>query len=73
MSNMEMTMMTQKTEGTFLAALQHHGAATIEQLMSLLDFSWEQTFGIVDRLSRSGAVRLTRVGSIHYVETVGGT
>jgi hypothetical protein len=39
--------------------------------MDLSRMSWEQVFGLIDRLSRSGSIRLTRVGTDYYVEKMG--
>jgi hypothetical protein len=64
--------MRQMTDETLvLALLGREGSATIEDLMELSGMSWEQVFGLIDRLSRSGSVRLTRVGSDYYVENNG--
>jgi len=60
--------MKQMTETLVLALLGQEGSATIEDLMDLSGMSWEQVFGLIDRLSRSGSVRLTRVGRDYYVE-----
>lgn len=58
-------------EALVLRLLNREGSATIEELMQLSRMSWEQVFGLIDRLSRSGSVRLTRVGRDYYVEDVG--
>ena len=58
-------------EALVLRLLNREGSATIEGLMQLSRMSWEQVFGLIDRLSRSGSVRLTRVGRDYYVENVG--
>jgi len=68
---MEDVMRKTADETLVLSLLRREGSATIEDLMALSRMSWEQVFGLVDRLSRSGSVRLTRVGRDYYVENVG--
>ena len=58
-------------EALVLRLLNREGSATLEDLMQMSRMSWEQVFGLIDRLSRSGSVRLTRVGRDYYVEDVG--
>ena len=58
-------------EVLILSLLRREGPATIEDLMDLSRMSWEQVFGLIDRLSRSGSLRLTRVGRDYYVENMG--
>ena len=58
-------------EALVLRLLNREGSATIEGLMQLSRMSWEQVFGLIDRLSRCGSIRLTRVGREYYVETMG--
>lgn len=55
-------------EALVLRLLSREGSATIEDLMRLSRMSWEQVFGLIDRLSRCGSIRLTRVGREYYVE-----
>jgi len=71
MTCMEDVMRKTADETLVLSLLRREGSATIEDLMALSRMSWEQVFGLVDRLSRSGSVRLTRVGRDYYVENVG--
>lgn len=68
---MEQEMKRTTDEALVLALLAREGAATIEELMDLSRMSWEQVFGLIDRLSRSGSIRLTRVGTDYYVEKMG--
>jgi len=68
---MEREMKQMADEALVLDLLGRERSATIEDLMSLAGMSWEQMFGLIDRLSRSGSVRLTRVGTDYYVEKVG--
>ena len=68
---MEQEMKQMADEALVLDLLGRERSATIEDLMSLADMSWEQMFGLIDRLSRSGSVRLTRVGTDYYVEKMG--
>lgn len=68
---MEREMKQMADEALVLDLLGRERSATIEDLMSLADMSWEQMFGLIDRLSRSGSVRLTRVGTDYYVEKMG--
>ena len=58
-------------EALVLRLLNREGSATIEDLMHLSRMSWEQVFGLIDRLSRCGSIRLTRVGREYYVEKMG--
>lgn len=68
---MEQEMKQMADEALVLDLLGRERSATIEDLMSLAGMSWEQMFGLIDRLSRSGSVRLTRVGTDYYVEQMG--
>ncbi len=58
-------------EGLLVGLVTREGALTIEQTMETLDMSWEDVFRVVDRLSRTGAIRLTRVGGTYYLERTG--
>ena len=58
-------------EAFVMRLLSREGSATIEDLMHLSRMSWEQVFGLIDRLSRCGSIRLTRVGREYYVERMG--
>ena len=60
-----------RDEAAILDLLGHSGSVTIEQLVDLSGSSWEQVFGIIDRLSRSGGIRLTRVGVEYHAERAG--
>jgi hypothetical protein len=68
---MEQEMKRTTDEALVLGLLARKGSATIEELMDLSRMSWEQVFGLIDRLSRSGSIRLTRVGTDYYVEKTG--
>ncbi len=68
---MEQEMKRTTDEALVLGLLAREGSATIEELMDLSRMSWEQVFGLIDRLSRSGSIRLTRVGTDYYVEKMG--
>ena len=68
---MEQKMKRTTDEALVLGLLAREGSATIEELMDLSRMSWEQVFGLIDRLSRSGSIRLTRVGTDYYVEKMG--
>jgi DNA-binding MarR family transcriptional regulator len=68
---MEQEMKRTTDEALVLDLLAREGSATIEELMDLSRMSWEQVFGLIDRLSRSGSIRLTRVGTDYYVEKMG--
>ena len=69
-ASMEMDMKSHAQDDAILKLLDQQESATIELLMGWLGLSWEQVFSTVDRLSRSGAVRLTRVGTMYYIEKV---
>ena len=68
---LEKEMKKTPDEVLILGLLCREGSATIEDLMALSRMSWEQVFGLIDRLSRSGSIRLTRVGRDYYVENMG--
>ena len=68
---MEQEMKRTTDEALVLGLLAREGSATIEELMDLSRMSWEQVFGLIDRLSRSGSIRLTRVGTDYYIEKMG--
>jgi len=68
---LEKEMKKTPDEALILSLLRRKGSATIEDLMALSRMSWEQVFGLIDRLSRSGSLRLTRVGRDYYVEHAG--
>ncbi len=55
------------TDEKLVAALKRRGPLTIEQLSSQSGISWAQMFASVDRLSRSGFVRLQRTGAEYQV------
>lgn len=61
-------MNSRADDAAIVALLDKLGSATIEDVMDRLAMNWEQIFSVVDRLSRSGAVRLTRVGGEYYIE-----
>jgi hypothetical protein len=67
---MEQEMKRTTDEALVLGLLAREGSATIEDLMALSRMSWEQVFGLIDRLSRRGSIRLTRVGRDYYVENM---
>lgn len=67
----ETEMRGPRDEAAILDLLGQRGSATIEQLMDLSGSSWEQVFGTIDRLSRSGGIRLTRVGVEYHAERAG--
>ena len=52
MTCMEDVMRKTADETLVLSLLRREGSATIEDLMALSRMSWEQVFGLVDRLSR---------------------
>ncbi len=58
-------------EAAIVGLLEREGAATIEQLMAASGMTWEQVFGLIDRLSRAKTIRLLRIGREYYVEKVG--
>ena len=68
---LEKEMKKTPDEVLILGLLRRKGSSTIEDLMALSRMSWEQVFGLIDRLSRSGSIRLTRVGRDYYVENRG--
>lgn len=67
----ETDMRVSRDEAAILDLLGQSGSVTIEQLVDLSGSSWEQVFGIIDRLSRSGGIRLTRVGVEYHAERAG--
>jgi hypothetical protein len=50
-----------------VASLKRMGPLTIEELLSQSGMSWAQMFASVDRLSRTGAVMLRRIGAEYQV------
>jgi hypothetical protein len=68
---LEKEMKKTPDEALILGLLRREGSATIEDLMALSRMSWEQVFGLIDRLGRCGSIRLTRVGREYYVERMG--
>lgn len=68
---MKQEMKRTTDEALVLGLLAREGSATIEELMDLSRMSWEQVFGLIDRLSRSGSIRLTRVGTDYFIEKMG--
>lgn len=67
----ETDMRGSRDEAAILDLLGQRGSVTIEQLVDLSGSSWEQVFGTIDRLSRSGGIRLTRVGMEYHAERAG--
>jgi len=55
------------TDEKLIAALKKKGPLTIEEMSSIPGMSWTQIFFAVDRLSRSGAVSLRRIGLAYQV------
>jgi len=55
------------TDEKIIAALKKNGPLTIEEMSSMPGMSWVRVFSAVDRLSRSGAVSLRRVGLVYQV------
>jgi hypothetical protein len=64
----ETDMRRSRDDAAILELLGQRGSVTIEQLVDLSGSCWGQVFGIIDRLSRSGGVRLTRVGLEYHAE-----
>jgi hypothetical protein len=55
------------TDEKLIAALKKRGPLTIEEMSSISGLSWAQIFFAVDRLSRSGAVSLRKIGLAYQV------
>ncbi len=55
------------TDEKLIAALKKRGPLTIEEMSAVSGMSWAQIFFAVDRLSRSGAVSLRRLGIAYQV------
>jgi hypothetical protein len=55
------------TDEKIIAALKRSGPLTIEEMSSIPGMSWVRVFSAVDRLSRSGAVSLLRIGLAYQV------
>ena len=55
------------TDEKIIAALKRNGPLTIEEMSSIPGMSWVRVFSAVDRLSRSGAVSLRRIGLAYQV------
>ena len=59
---------TDSLESAIRKELAQVGACTLEELNERLPYySWNQVFGVVDRLSREGTVFLRRPDSLHYI------
>jgi predicted transcriptional regulator len=55
------------TDEKLIAALKKRGPLTIEEMTSVSGMSWTQIFFAIDRLSRSGAVSLRKIGLAYQV------
>jgi hypothetical protein len=63
-SNVEGYMLNQGVAKQILEIVRAHPGCGLDELTSLLpDFSWSEIFVEVDRMSRSGQLRLTKNGS----------
>lgn len=55
------------TDEKLIAVMKKRGPLTIEEMSSISGLSWAQIFFAVDRLSRSGAVSLRKIGLAYQV------
>ena len=62
---------TGNTDEVVLAILRQSGPQTLETLSVATGIEWEQTFAIVDRLSRSGSVSLRHDRPCEYHVSIG--
>jgi len=60
-------------EATLLDTLRLDGPQSFESLIQQCGLGWAQVFGAVDRLSRSGMVRLRRIEGNRYLVSFNGT
>lgn len=59
------------TEQVVLTILRRAGTQTLDSLSSAAGLEWGQTFAVVDRLSRAGAVALSRTRACEYLVSIG--
>ena len=59
-------------ESAILEMLQRRGPCSLDELyQGLSDYSWNQVFAAIDRLSRNGHLALRRPGRFDYLVSIG--
>ena len=59
-------------ESAILETLERRGPCSLDELyQALSDYSWNQVFAAVDRLSRNGRLLLCRAGRFDYQVSIG--
>jgi len=59
-------------KSAILEALERRGPCSLDALyQALSDYSWNQVFAAVDRLSRNGRLSLRRPGRFDYLVSIG--
>jgi hypothetical protein len=59
-------------ESAILETLERRGPCSLEELyQTLSDYSWNQVFTAVDRLSRNGRLLICRPGRFDYQVSIG--
>jgi len=59
-------------ESAILETLEQRGPCSLDELyQALSDYSWNQVFAAVDRLSRNGRLSLRRPGRFDYLVSIG--
>ena len=63
---------SEDVESAILETLKRRGPCSLEELyQALSDYSWNQVFAAVDRLSRNGRLLLCRPGRFDYQVSIG--
>ena len=59
-------------ESAILTTLERRGPCSLDDLyQALSDYSWNQVFAAIDRLSRNGHLALRRPGRFDYLVSIG--
>lgn len=62
----------EEVESAILERLERGGPCSLEELyQALSDYSWNQVFAAIDRLSRNGRLLLRRPGRFDYLASIG--
>jgi hypothetical protein len=65
-------MQREDVESAILEMLERRGPYSLDELyQALSDYSWNQVFAAVDRLSRNGRLMLCRPGRFDYQVSIG--
>ncbi len=62
----------EEVESAILETLERRGPCSLDELyQALSDYSWNQAFAAMDRLSRNGRLLLRRPGRFDYLVSIG--